>query len=166
MLVQLRANRAATGVLIAMKWMLVFLLITPPFAFGQAVTASNEHSPDEQAIMKLQDTWLKAFDAGDADAMDKIEAEDFTVAGEFGQVTKAQQLDGVRKRTQKAQEVTRATDGRQFRFYGEVAVLTETDHATTAAEGQSDFQTTEVWVKRGDSWQVVHLHFSALPKKP
>ena len=139
------------------------LLILPLTASGQSAAASSAHADDEQAISKLHDDWLKAFDSGDADTMNRIESDDFTVAGEFGTVTKQAQLDRVRQRTQKSQEVKRANENRQIRFYGDVALLTETDHATTT-EGTGDFQSTEVWAKHGDSWQVVHLHFSSMPK--
>jgi ketosteroid isomerase-like protein len=145
-----------------MKWLLIsLLLLFPAWASGQSAPAAS--SADEQAIAKLHGEWLKAFDAGDADAMNRIESDDFTVAGDFGQVTKQTQLDRIRQRTEKSQEVKRSNENRQVRFYGDVAVLTETDHATTTG-GTGDFQSTEVWVKHGDSWQVVHLHFSGLPK--
>jgi ketosteroid isomerase-like protein len=147
-----------------MKWALIsILLVLPVWAGAQSASAAAGSSADEQAIAKLHDDWLKAFDTGDADVMNRIESDDFTVAGNFGQVTKQTQLDRVRERAQKSMEVKRSNENRQIRFYGDVAVLTETDHATTA-EGTGDFQSTEIWVKHGDSWQVVHLHFSGLPK--
>lgn len=60
--------------------------------------------------------------------MDRIEADDFTVAGEFGQSTKQQHLDRSRGRQQseKPEEGNRRFDNRQFRFYGDVALITET----------------------------------------
>jgi hypothetical protein len=147
---------------LSMKYaVLCSVLVISSMLSGQS--ASAPRGDDEQAIAKLHDEWLKAFDAGDADTMNRIEADDFTVAGDFGNISKQNQLDRIRQRTQKSQEVKRSNDGRQIRFYGPVALLTETDHAATA-EGSSDFQSTEVWVKKGDTWQVVHLHFSGLAK--
>ena len=35
------------------------------------------------------------------------------------------------------------------------ALLTEVDHAVDA-EGKADFQTTILWVRRGNTWRVTH----------
>lgn len=86
--------------------------------------ASARPASDEQAIRQLQDEWLKAYDAGDVKALDRIEGHDFTVAGEFGESTKQQQLDRIQRRAEKSQAVTRKIENQQFRFYGEVALVT------------------------------------------
>jgi ketosteroid isomerase-like protein len=132
---------------------------------GQAAQPSTGRADDEQVIRKLHDAWLKAYDTGDAETLDRVEGDDFTVAGEFGERTKQQQLNSVRHRTEKSEAVNRKTDPQRFRFYGEVALVTEIDHASSA-EGPYEFQSTEVWVRAGSTWKVVHLHFSRLAKEP
>jgi hypothetical protein len=77
------------------------------------------------------------------ETLSEIEDNAFTLAGDFGQVTKQQPLDQVRRR-QKPQVVSRTID-KAFRFYGDVALLTEVDHARDA-EGKADFQATILWV--------------------
>jgi ketosteroid isomerase-like protein len=150
-----------------MKWALVFVLLLT-FAMpghGQTAQPTTGRADDEQVIHKLHDAWLKAYDTGDAETLDRIEGDDFTVAGEFGERSKQQQLDSVRHRTEKSEAVNRKADPQHFRFYGEVALVTEIDHAATA-EGPYEFQSTEVWVRAGSTWKVVHLHFSRLAKEP
>ena len=150
-----------------MKWALVLVLLLSfqiP-GMGQAAQPSSGRADDEQAIRKLHEAWLKAYDTGDAETLDRIEDDDFTVAGEFGESTKQQQLNSVRHRTEKSEAVNRKADPQRFRFYGNVALVTEIDHTSTA-EGPDRFQSTEVWVQTGRTWKVVHLHFSHLTKEP
>ena len=147
-----------------MKWALISLLLTASlFANGQGVSPGGTRAQDERAIIQLRDALLKAYDAGDVKTLSEIEDDDFTLAGEFGQMTKQQHLDQVRRR-EKPQVVSRKIDN-QFRFYGDVVLLTEVDHATDA-EGKADFQTTILWVRHGNTWRVAHMHFSKVTDMP
>ena len=148
-----------------MRWALISLfLIAPSFANGQAAQPANQHASDEQAILGLRDALLKAYDSGDLKALDQIEDDDFTLAGDFGDRTKQEQLESVRHRAG-PQVVTRKIDNEPFRFYGDAALLIEIDHAADAG-GQADFLTTTLWVRRGNTWKIVHMHFSKLAPKP
>lgn len=141
------------------------LLFFPTFPIGQNVPLETKHSSEEQTLRRLNNEWLKAYDTGDVQALDRIESEDFTASGEFGVRTKQQQLEGIRHRPEKRQEVTRRIDNQEFRFYGDVALVTETDHASSGEGPYDDFQSTELWVRLGGAWKVVHLHYSRLDKK-
>jgi ketosteroid isomerase-like protein len=153
-----------------MKRMFVcLLLVSPAFASAQGAPASGGHAKDEQAIARLHDEWMKAFDAGDAQTLARIESEDFMVAGEFGERQRQEHLDNVRRRPPSSKsdaETTRRIDNRKFRFYGDTALITQTDHYTPPGGGPSEFESTEVWVRSGDSWKVAHLHFTRLAKTP
>jgi hypothetical protein len=151
------------------KWFLV--LVTLPllalcgFAFRfKARSASIGHAEDEQAIRRLNEDALHAHDIADAATLNRIEDTDFTLSGDFGVIRKQEQLDGVRKRTGKPEVISRKIDPQRFRFYDDVALVTETDRPTTK-DGTFAFQSTEVWVHRGDSWKLVHLHYSRLDQK-
>lgn len=143
--------------------LIALLLVTSSFVLAQNTPTDSNRAADEQAILKQRDAVLKAYDEGDVKTLDQIEDADFTLAGDFGQMTKQQHLDQVRHRAE-PQRVTRKIDN-QFRFYGDVALLTEVDHAS-ASDGHADYQTTIVWVRRGDTWKVVHMHYSLLGSKP
>jgi Domain of unknown function (DUF4440) len=141
-----------------MKWAMISILMTmSAFGFGQSASANDGHARDEKAIIQLRDALLKAYDSGDVKTLSEIEDVDFTLAGEFGQVTKQQHLDQVRRR-EKPQVVSRKIDN-QFRFYGDVALLTEVDHAADA-EGKADYQSTILWVRHGNTWRAAHMHYS------
>lgn len=122
------------------------------------------HADDVRAIRQLNEECLHAHDIADAATLDRIEDTDFTISGEFGIITKQEQLDKVRKRTEKPEVITRKIDPQVFRFYKGVALVTETDRPTTK-DGTFAFQSTEVWVRRGDSWKLTHLHYSRLEDK-
>ena len=107
-----------------MKRAIVFLLwASAVFASGQAVPASSNHGSDEQAIRQLNQDVLKAYNLGDVKTLDRIEDSDFVLTGDFGQVTKAQQLDQVRQRKESASSVRLIIADERFRFYGDAALL-------------------------------------------
>ena len=137
-----------------MRWTLITLLLTVSMsAGGQSASPASTRTQDERAIIQQRDALLKAYDAGDVKTLSGIEDDTFTLAGDFGQMTKQQHLDQVRRR-EKPQVVSCTIDN-QFRFYGSVALLTEVDHAVDA-EGKADSQTTILWVRHGNTWRVTH----------
>ena len=150
------------------RWFSLFVVLSAlalcAFTFRVWPGATAGHAGDEQAIGQLNEECLRAHDIGDVTTLDRIEDADFTLSGDFGVVSKQQQLDKVRHRTGRPEVVTRKIDSQQFRFYDGVALVTETDRPTTA-DGTFAFQSTEVWVRRGDSWRLVHLHYSRVEEK-
>ena len=134
----------------------------PENAGGGQSAASR--TADEETLRKLNEMVLTAHDHADVATLDRIEADDFTLAGDFGTVAKKAHLERLRAPTYKTEAVDRRITPQEIRLYGDVALITETDHAHTA-DGTFDFQTTSVWVRAGDSWRVVHMHYSAVTKK-
>ena len=125
----------------------------------------SERANDEQTIRQLNEECLKAHDKGDIATLDRIEDADFTLSGDFGVISKKQHLEKDRQRSNEPQVViSRKIDPQVFRFYGDVALVTETDRPTTK-DGTFAFQSTEVWVRKTGSWKLVHLHFSQLDEK-
>lgn len=134
-----------------------------------AVAAAANPSPatlasDEDALRQLNEKLLTAHDKGDVATLDQIESNDFTLSGDFGTVTKPQHLDHVRQAGGQPGPVNRQITPQQIRFYGDVALITETDHASGSG-GKSDYQTTSMWVRSGETWRIVHMHYSELAKK-
>jgi hypothetical protein len=136
--------------------------VMPKRSVGGASAASR--TADEETLRKLNETLLTAHDHADVATLDRIEADDFTLAGDFGTVAKKQHLNRLREPNYKTEAVDRKITPQEIRLYGDVALISETDHAHTA-DGTYDFQTTSVWVRSGESWRVVHMHYSALAKK-
>lgn len=125
-------------------------------------TASADRTTDEQTIRRLNEEWLKAWDAGDVAALDRIEDDEYTGASDFGERNKQQQLDLARHRAEKSTVVNRIIEKQHFRFYGDVALLTELDRYP---DNNESYQSTSVWVRRNGVWKPVHLHYTRLAKK-
>jgi ketosteroid isomerase-like protein len=70
----------------------------------------------------------------------------------------------VRSLKEKLPPATRKIENQQFRFYGDTALVTETDYASSS-DGSSTNMTTTLWVRRDGVWKVVHLHFTPLDTK-
>jgi hypothetical protein len=87
--------------------------------------APSNHAADEQAISRLNEQLLKAYNLGDVNTLERIEDADFLVAGDFGEVSKSQQLDDVRHRKDNPTSVALTVSHPRFRFYGDTALLTE-----------------------------------------
>jgi hypothetical protein len=92
------------------------------FSYGQA---SSNHASDERAIRQLNGDVLKAYNLGDVKTLDRVEDVDFTLTGDFGEVTKAQQIDDVSHRKPNATSVNVIVANARFRFYGDSALLTD-----------------------------------------
>jgi len=141
-----------------------FVLCAFTFWMLPGALPTEGRAKDEEIIRRLNEEVLHAHDVADAATLDRIEDADFTLSGDFGLVSKKGQLNEVRNRTRKPEVITRKIDPQVFRFYEGVALVTETDRSTTK-DGTFAYQSTEVWVHRGDSWRLVHLHYSRLEEK-
>jgi ketosteroid isomerase-like protein len=148
-----------------MRWLMVLVVfVTTAMVSGQSSSSIPSHAADEQTIRGLNLKWLKAFDDGNANLLDQMEGDDFTVSGHFGNHTKQEQLQMVRSLKEKLSPPTRKIENQQFRFYGDTALVTETDYASSS-DGSSTNMTTTLWVRRDGVWKVVHLHFTPLDTK-
>jgi hypothetical protein len=114
-----------------------------------------------EPIRQLNVDVLKAYNVGDVKTLDRIEDANFTLTGEFGEVAKAKQIDDVRHRPPNATSVNVMVANERFRFYGDAALPTEVERY---GEGKDfpRFETTSLWVRRGEDWKLIHMHFSKL----
>jgi ketosteroid isomerase-like protein len=147
-----------------MRWLMVLVVFVAATTVSGQSSSTTSPAADEQTIRELNVKWLKAFDDGDANLLNHMEGDDFTVSGRFGNHTKQEQLEMVRGRKEKWPPATRKIENQKFRFYGDTALVTETDYASSS-DGNSTNMTTTLWVRRDGVWKVVHLHFTSLDTK-
>jgi len=127
--------------------------------------AQPKHSRAELEVRRLERQWLDAYEQNDADAMERIVAEDFTITFPNGAVqTRPQLMAMIRAPRRDGQPRMRFyTEGVQSRAYGDTVILlgrvvTEYERGGKTVKEQSRY--TDTYVRRGGRWQVVASHLS------
>ena len=116
----------------------------------------------EQAIRRLDKERIQAQVHADAEALDRIYADDFIGVGPSGTVrTKQQVIADFTSHDLKFQSIT--TEEVQVRVYGNTAVETGRSTMTGQDKGKDvprDTRFTRVWVKQQGRWRLVANHYS------
>src|ERR671915_2663510 len=127
----------------------------------------------EEEVRKLERQWLDAYEQNNAEAMDRIVADDFTITFPNGAIqTKPQIMSMIKAPRRPGQPRMRFfTEDVQSRTYGDTVILmgrviTEYERDGKTVREQSRY--TDTYVRRDGRWQVVASHLSNVeePKKP
>ena len=141
-------------------------------ALGQSANGGGSSAADE--IRRLQGEYERAFARGDAEALGRLQTDDFRMTARGRVTTGAELLARVKANDPPCDRVESLTaDDVQVRVYGDTAVSTgrwkrvskNVEGKDTSAEGFF----THVWVKGGKGWQMVLAHYSlaaAPPSRP
>jgi ketosteroid isomerase-like protein len=118
-------------------------------------------------IRTLAHEWLDAIPARDRATLDRILADDFLLSGwqPDGRLADKQYYIADCLRPVEIQEGSYHFDDWRVRTYGETAVVTciLEVHALVAGEPWGgEVLVTDVWVRVGESWQVVTRHTSPI----
>lgn len=125
--------------------------------------------PDErhQQFAELLDAWAAAIVANDPDAIGQFAEPEWILVGEGGIFPREQFLEAVR-----SGRVTHAAmrfDVHTVRVYGDVAVVVVRGRNSGVFDGTAfelDEWTTEVFVRRGDTWRCVLTHLTSAVDEP
>lgn len=142
------------------QYLIALWLTAAPFV--EAAPAAQADGPDATEVRRLESVWNEAHLRGDADAMDRLCADDLVVT-----------VPGMRLMT-KTESVSVLRSGRmtfdryetsdvRVRVYGDAAVVTGRLQRTRTINGKSmddDWRFTKTCVKRSGQWQVVAFHAS------
>ena len=127
----------------------------------------------EEEVRRLERQWLDAYEQNDAEAMERIVADDFTITFPNGAMqTKPQLMSMVRAPRGAGQPRMKFyTEGVRSRAYGDTVILlgrvvSEYERDGKAVKEQSRY--TDTYVRRDGRWQVVASHLSNVeePKRP
>jgi len=124
----------------------------------------------EKQLKELERQWLDAYAKHDAQAIEQIEAEDFTITYPDGKVlTRTDEIENLKKQAGAPADGSRAahTEDTKVRLYGDVAVLTGRFIVTAGAAATtiSESRYTDVYAKRQGHWQVVASQLTGIPRK-
>jgi len=152
----------------------VVLLFAVSSGAGDAVRARQSGTTKaEEEVRRLERQWLDAYEQNDAEAMERIVADDFTITFPNGAMqTKPQLMKMVKAPRQPGQPRMKfRTEGVQSRAYGDTVILTGRVISEYERDGKpvtEQSRYTDTYVRRGGRWQVVASHLSNVeePKRP
>ena len=141
----------------------VVILAAMSIALAQRQSAKRDQRRNvEQAIRRLDKERIQAQVHADAEALDRIYADDFIGVGPSGTVrTKPQVIADFTSGDLKFQSIT--TDEVQVRVYENTAVETGLSTMVGQDKGKTvprDTRFTRVWVKQQGHWRLVANHYS------
>ncbi|HZI49707.1 MAG TPA: nuclear transport factor 2 family protein [Pyrinomonadaceae bacterium] len=141
----------------------VVIVAAMSIALAQRQSAKRDQRRNvEQAIRRLDKERIQAQVHADAEALDRIYADDFIGVGPSGTVrTKPQVIADFTSHDLKFQSIT--TEEVQVRVYGNTAVETGRSTMTGQDRGKDvprDTRFTRVWVKQQGRWRLVANHYS------
>ena len=121
----------------------------------------------EEELLKLENEFARAVASNDADALDRLLADDWIIVEpDGGMIDKARFL-GVIGSGALSHESMESTDLRA-RLYGDTAVVTGLTTSKGKFMGQ-DFtsceRATDIFVKQADRWQCVFTQLTRFTKK-
>jgi ketosteroid isomerase-like protein len=150
---------AATLVLAAATACLVFVQ-------SSAKAQEADNGSVEKIISQMEDDWGAALVNADTATIDRIEAPDWTLTDENGNLlTKAQTDAELKAGDYKATSFK--NDEVKVRVYGDTAIVSglETEKSTyKGKESSGQYRFTDVFIKRDGVWKAVASHESKVAK--
>ena len=111
---------------------------------------------DLDALLALNDDYIRSVQDGDVRRFDEILAEDFLCSNPDGSL-----VDKAGFLAQTARAVTTrglASEDVRVRLLGDVAIIHARTRYTTAKGERRDGRYTDVWARRGGRWLAVSAH--------
>jgi ketosteroid isomerase-like protein len=137
----------------------VFLVLValPRIAFAQSTSDLDAHQ-----LQGLEQTWNQAHLAGDADALDKLWADDLEVdVPRMAPMTKEVALSFAKSGRMSFSRYV--TSDIHIRVHGDMAAVTGRLQRTRTISGKElsdDWRFTKVYVRQDRQWRVVSFHAS------
>jgi ketosteroid isomerase-like protein len=121
----------------------------------------------QEELLKLENEFARAATNNDADALDRILADDWIIVDPDGSIIDKARFLGVIKSGVLSHELMESTDLR-VRLYGNTAVVTGLTITKGKFMGQ-DFasceRATDIFVKQTDGWECVFTQLTRFTKK-
>lgn len=124
-----------------------------------------ELSQAEREVRKLEREWLDAYENRDAEAMNRIVADDFKLTRSDGSVqTKADILAQIKAAKESGRPASKfSTEDVQSRVEGDTVILTGR-YIQQSERGKMQFSYTDTYVKRNGRWQVIESKPRRIPQ--
>lgn len=140
----------------------ILSVVISALAVPMTSSAQSNHDADVRELERLETVWNEAHEHGDADALEKLWADDMEVAvPKMPVLTKADALKFARSGRMKF--LTYRTSDVRVRIYNNAAVVTGRLQRTRSMNGQEisdDWRFTKTYVRQAGQWRVVSFHAS------
>jgi hypothetical protein len=140
----------------AASWILATALIQTP-------AAKPQESANSKELSRLEEVWNDAHVRGDAEALDRLWADDFEVAVPNMAVMSKSDAIGIWRSGRMKFQRYQTSDVR-IRVYEKAAVVTGRVQRTRNVNGREmddDWRFTKVYIQQDGRWRVVAWHASA-----
>ena len=148
-----------------MKHLLALFVLTG-VALSPA-TGQTKSPKAERELLKLQREWLDAYQKHDAAALERIEADDFTLTEADGQVTtKPEDVASIRNAKPPQPDDSFDVEDVKVRLYGDTAILMGRVILKYRNKGQmvvERYRYTDTYLKRRGRWRVVASQLTRIP---
>ena len=148
-----------------MKHLLALFVLTG-VALSPA-TGQTKSPKAERELLKLQREWLDAYQKHDAAALERIEADDFTLTEADGKVTtKPKDVASIRNAKPPQPDDSFDVEDVKVRLYGDTAILMGRVILKYRNKGQmvvERYRYTDTYLKRRGRWRVVASQLTRIP---
>jgi ketosteroid isomerase-like protein len=138
------------------------MVISVALAIPTTSSARTTHDADVHELERLETVWNEAHEHGDADALEKLWADDMEVAvPRMPVLTKADALKFARSGGMKF--LSYRTSEIRVRVYDNAAVVTGRLQRTRSMNGHEisdDWRFTKTYIRDAGQWRVVSFHAS------
>lgn len=146
----------------------VLLVAVASLAFGQATAPkAAKASSVEETLMQIERDWTAALIKADVAAVERIQAPDWPLTDEYGELkTRAQSNAELKSGDQKYQ--SSVINDLKVRVFGDTAIVHGLSTDKSRFKGKdtsSQYRWTDVFVKREGRWQAVATHVSRVAKR-
>ena len=115
-------------------------------------------------LLETRARWFRAYFDGDVNALDRIEAAQFSTICDAGKLSKQEHLDGIAAALREgcwfAEGSKKEDANRHVQMVGCAALVSGFSQTVTLGRFMPLEAFTEVWQQVGDDWRAVHLHYS------
>ena len=140
----------------------ILSVVISALAVPMRSSAQTIHDADVHELERLETVWNEAHEHGDADALEKLWADDMEVAvPKMPVLTKADALKFARSGRMKF--LSYRTSEIRVRVYDNSAVVTgrlQRTHSMNGQEISDDWRFTKTYVREAGQWRVVSFHAS------
>lgn len=151
----------------------ILVSLASSVVLGQSPSPQANMERTKRIIASAEREWLDAVYRLDAATIDRSESNELTIITRGATVTKQEHITAIRRRQTDLATPSRPLasyelTNQRISIYGDIAVVTDIAYVTTSEQNPitmpGRYWQTEIWRNEGNTWKLVHLHASPIPR--